>query len=73
MNYYSFHIGHYAAHTRYLNLIEDLAYRRMLDMYYGTEKPLPLEPEKIAREVGKPGGRPRKTQRVPEKTLQVFL
>jgi len=51
MNYYPFHIGDYAAHTRYLTLMEDLAYRRMLDLYYVSEKP--LEPaEQTARLIG---------------------
>lgn len=40
MHYYSFHIGDYAAHTRHLSLIEDLAYRRLLDLYYMNEKPI---------------------------------
>jgi uncharacterized protein YdaU (DUF1376 family) len=40
MHYFSFHIGDYAAHTRHLSLIEDLAYRRLLDLYYMTEKPI---------------------------------
>ena len=40
MHYYQFHIGDYAAHTRHLSLIEDLAYRRLLDLYYMTEKPI---------------------------------
>lgn len=52
MNFYSFHLGDYAAHTKHLSLIEDLAYRRMLDLYYTSEKPLPLEVEKIARLIG---------------------
>jgi uncharacterized protein YdaU (DUF1376 family) len=42
MNYYSFHIGDYAAHTRHLSLMEDLAYRRLLDLYYLREGNLPL-------------------------------
>ncbi len=41
MNYYPFHLGDYAAHTKHLGLLEDLAYRRMIDLYYTTEKPLP--------------------------------
>jgi uncharacterized protein YdaU (DUF1376 family) len=52
MNFYSFHLGDYAAHTKHLNLMEDLAYRRMLDLYYTSEKPLPPEPEKVARLIG---------------------
>lgn len=52
MNYYSFHIGDYAAHTRHLSLMEDLAYRRLLDLYYTSEKPIPLEIDKAARLIG---------------------
>ena len=50
MNYYAFHIGDYKAHTPHLSLIEDLAYRRMLDLYYLTESPLP-DVKKIARAI----------------------
>lgn len=52
MNYYQFHLGDYAAHTRHLSLMEDLAYRRMIDLYYTNEEPLPLDVERIARLVG---------------------
>lgn len=52
MNFYSFHIGDYASHTRHLTLIEDLAYRRMIDLYYTAESPLPLDAEKVARLIG---------------------
>ena len=40
MNYYNFHIGDYARRTRHLSVIEDLFYRRLLDLYYTTEAPL---------------------------------
>lgn len=50
MNYYAFHIGDYKAHTSHLSLIEDLAFRRMLDLYYLSESPLP-EIKKIARAI----------------------
>ncbi len=49
MNYYPFHLGDYAAHTAHLEPLEDLAYRRMLDLYYRTEKPLPECKEDLAR------------------------
>lgn len=49
MNYYPFHIGDYAAHTGHLEPLEDLAYRRMLDLYYVRECALPESPEEIAR------------------------
>jgi uncharacterized protein YdaU (DUF1376 family) len=52
VNFYPFHLGDYAAHTRHLSLMEDLAYRRMLDLYYTSESPLPAEPEKVARLIG---------------------
>ncbi len=49
LHYYQFNIGDYASHTRHLSRDEDLAYRRLLDLYYLQEKPLPKEPEKCAR------------------------
>jgi len=52
MNYYQFHIGDYASHTRNLSLIEDLAYRRLLDEYYLHEKPLLTGVETVARQIG---------------------
>ena len=39
MNYYPFHIGDYISHTSHLSDAEDLAYRRLIDLYYQTEKP----------------------------------
>ena len=39
MNYYPFHIGDYISHTSHLSDAEDLAYRRMIDLYYQTEEP----------------------------------
>ena len=39
MNYYPFHIGDYISHTSHLSDSEDLAYRRMIDLYYQTEEP----------------------------------
>lgn len=52
MNFYPFHLGDYATHTRHLSLLEDLAYRRMIDLYYTSESPLPVEPENVARLIG---------------------
>ena len=52
MNFYPFHIGDYAAHTRHLSLIEDLAYRRLIDYYYLSEAPLSGQYESIAKEIG---------------------
>jgi len=39
MNFYPFHIGDYISHTSHLSNEEDLAYRRMIDLYYMTEQP----------------------------------
>ena len=40
MHFYQFHIGDYISHTRHLTLLEDLAYRRLLDHYYLHEEPI---------------------------------
>lgn len=49
MNYYPFHIGDYATHTAHLEPMEDLAYRRLLDLYYLREGCLPSDPAECAR------------------------
>lgn len=50
MNYYPFHIGDYISHTSHLTDAEDLAYRRMIDLYYQSEQPF-LDAEFVARRV----------------------
>jgi len=52
MNYYQFHIGDYISHTRNLSLMEDLAYRRLLDECYLHEQPLNSGVEALARQIG---------------------
>jgi uncharacterized protein YdaU (DUF1376 family) len=49
MNYYPFNVGDYAAHTAHLEPMEDLAYRRLLDLYYLSEKPLPSDVQVTAK------------------------
>ena len=49
MNYYPFHIGDYLSATRHLSWEEDAAYRRLLDCYYTSEKPLPSELRAVCR------------------------
>ena len=49
MHYFKFNIGDYAKATRHLNNLEDLAYRRLIELYYDTEKPLPNDVKKLAR------------------------
>jgi len=52
MHYYQFNIGDYASHTKGLNLLEDLAYRRLLDYYYLAERPLNGCSTDVARLIG---------------------
>lgn len=46
---YQFHIGDFNRATRHLSRLERSIYRDMLDIYYETEKPLPLDVERIFR------------------------
>ena len=50
MHFYQFHIGDYKSHTHHLSLIEDLAFRRLLDHYYLHE--VPIKQRDIARQIG---------------------
>jgi uncharacterized protein YdaU (DUF1376 family) len=52
MHYYQFNIGDYASHTRHLSLMEDLAYRRLLDLYYLHEQPINDCLTTVARLIG---------------------
>lgn len=52
MHYFQFNIGDYASHTSRLTPLEDLAYRRMLDLYYLNEQPLNGCVADVARELG---------------------
>lgn len=49
MHYYNFNIGDYMKHTLHLTPEEDLAYRRLLDMYYDTESPIPNNIPSVSR------------------------
>ena len=51
MHYYQFNIGDYASHTRHLTAIEDIAYRRLLDLYYLHERPLNSGSASVARQI----------------------
>ena len=55
MHYYSFNIGDYASHTRHLTAMEDLAYRRLLDLYYLHEQPLNSGVTVVARAINMRG------------------
>ncbi len=52
MNYFPYHLGDYAAATTHLSWDEDMAYMRLLRLYYQTEKPIVAECEIIFRLVG---------------------
>lgn len=49
MHYYQFNISDYRSATVHLSNNEDLAYRRLLDMYYDTENKIPLDTQWVAR------------------------
>ena len=51
MFYYQFNIGDYLKHTAHLTPLEDIAYRRLLDTYYDTEKPIPNDIPLVSRKL----------------------
>ena len=51
MHLFMFHLGDYYAHTAHLSPMEDLAYRRIIDLYYLHEQPPSGTPEQIARQI----------------------
>lgn len=62
MHYYPFHLKDYRAATAHLTNDQDLAYRRLLDMYYDLEAPLPADVDWVAKRV-----------RLPEDVVAVVL
>ena len=51
MFYYDHHIGDFRSATIHMNRIERAIYRELLDIYYDTEVPLPIDKTKIYRQV----------------------
>ena len=49
MHYYKFNIGDYASHTRHLSPIEDITYRRLLDLAYTSEQPITNDIHNLSR------------------------
>jgi uncharacterized protein YdaU (DUF1376 family) len=43
VNYYEHHLGDYARDASHLSMLEEGAYRRLIDAYYARESPLPLD------------------------------
>ena len=57
MNYYEHHLGDYLRDTAHLSMLEDGAYRRLLDAYYIKELPIPAslrDAYRLARAQTKP-------------------
>jgi uncharacterized protein YdaU (DUF1376 family) len=52
VNYFEHHIGDYAEATAHLSILEDGAYSRLLRKVYATERPLPVEVERVQRLIG---------------------
>jgi uncharacterized protein YdaU (DUF1376 family) len=49
LHYYKFNISDWALHTAHLNVYEESIYFRLINHYYDTEKPIPLELSPIIR------------------------
>lgn len=54
MNYYPFFVSDYLSHTMHLCALGDIAFRRMLDLAYLHEKPLPLDTKQLAKLIRMP-------------------
>ena len=54
MHYYQFHVSDYIHDTAHLSNDEDLAFRRLLDLYYTQEKPIPNKTQEVARRIRMP-------------------
>jgi uncharacterized protein YdaU (DUF1376 family) len=51
VHYYAFNIGDYTSHTAHLSPVEDIAYRRLLDLYYQTETPIQNDIKAVCRQI----------------------
>lgn len=49
LNHYRHHLGDYAKDTMHLAPLEHGVYRLLIDAYYATEKPLPLDFDSVCR------------------------
>lgn len=49
MNYYEHHIRDYDADTAHLTWLEDMAYTRLLRLYYRKESPIPADIQQVCR------------------------
>ena len=51
MDWYKFYVSDWIKETAHLPDAEDLAYRRLMDLYFLTERPLPLDVAELARRI----------------------
>ena len=51
MHYYSFHVSDYIHDTAHLSIYEDVVFRRLLDLYYTSEKPIPNKTQEVSRRI----------------------
>ena len=51
MYYYNFHIGDFIKDSAHLTLEEEAIYRRLIDLYYTTEQPIPLDINAVSRSI----------------------
>lgn len=70
MIYYPHHIGDYMTSTAHLTILEDGAYRRLLDFYYSREAPIPIDLVQICRLIR---ARSREERRAVETILNEFF
>jgi uncharacterized protein YdaU (DUF1376 family) len=47
VNYYEHHLGDFARDAGFLSMLREGAYRRLIDIYYGSELPIPLAPNEF--------------------------
>jgi uncharacterized protein YdaU (DUF1376 family) len=47
MNYYEHHLGDFKKDAAHLTMIQEGAYRRLIDLYYIREAPLPSDPDEF--------------------------
>lgn len=52
VNYYQRHIGDYTKDVRFITMLEDGAYARLMDWCYAHEKPLPADTRTVCEKVG---------------------
>ena len=52
MQYYAHHIGDYIKSTARISIMEEGCYRRLLDIYYDTEAPIPADFARVCKATG---------------------